>query len=93
MAPLQSFFTDAESVATELGHTIVWETVGEIVANGKCSHCGRRVTVAVSPARMHELVGEAVEQKCDAAGNIMQRASRVRKVSHRHGKSKRADRL
>lgn len=66
MSPLRSLLSSAEEQTRELGHVVVWGTVGDRMANGWCSQCGRDVSVAASPMGLQEVKGRALHEACGA---------------------------
>lgn len=75
-------FHRAKSEAEARGHAIVWSNVSERVASGRCSRCGRYMTVAASDEGvLTERIGLAVEEACDTASRVAQDASRSARVT------------
>lgn len=65
---LGTLLGSVESRARNLGHELGWNTVGESIANGACSHCGLTVSVATSPQGHGEATGEALRKPCRGIG-------------------------
>lgn len=63
-----SLLSTAEWNAERLGHAIVWDTIGDRVANGRCSTCGLTLVVARSSEGLDEMKGRALETRCGSIG-------------------------
>ena len=64
MSPLENLLVGADSEAARLGHAIVWQSVKKRAANGRCSGCGRDVTVAEVANGRRERDGRALQESC-----------------------------
>lgn len=58
------FVGRAEVEAKESGHKIVWDFIGDRMANGRCSTCDGDFSVAISKEGMCETTGVTVERYC-----------------------------
>lgn len=52
----------------QLGREIVWGTTGDRMANGRCSRCGRDVTVTAPSEGWHETKGPALRERRPRGG-------------------------
>lgn len=80
MSPLENLLRAADAEAARLGHVIVWDTVGEQMANGRCSGCGHDLMVATSHRGHSEQTGRALQESCTrglAIENPLRRRSLV----------------
>lgn len=68
--PLQTLLTNTHRKAEELGHDIVWSTIGDHVANGACSRCGRTATIAATARGHGEVMGQVVSERCAGARRL-----------------------
>lgn len=55
---------EAERRAVRMGHRIVWNTIGDHVANGRCASCGITISVATTNDGFTEIVGAAQREPC-----------------------------
>ena len=58
---------EAERRAVSMGHKIVWSSIGDQVANGRCESCGTTISVATSSEGFTEIVGSAQDEPCPQA--------------------------
>ena len=64
MSPLRVPIRLAESKASDLGHDLAWDTVGESLAHAHCTRCEAAAVIAASSQGAHEMRGEALHEVC-----------------------------
>ena len=64
MERIESALRGADDDAALMGHAIVWTSIGDGMAEGHCSGCGRDVEVTSSEAGAPLHVGRALREKC-----------------------------
>jgi hypothetical protein len=64
MPSLETLLSESDARAAGLGHAIVWETVNEQTASGRCSGCGREVGITVQPEGLYRQTGTGFQETC-----------------------------
>lgn len=64
MSRIENVLRGADEDAAELGHAIVWTSIGDRAAKGLCSGCGRDVEIESSEDGLRAFMGLALRESC-----------------------------